>query len=45
MTDLGTLPGGRESEALATNSRGQILGWSETKSGDDHAVLRTLKCS
>jgi uncharacterized membrane protein len=43
MTDLGTLPGGKESEAFAINDPGQILGWSETKSGSHHAVLWTLK--
>jgi probable HAF family extracellular repeat protein len=43
VTDLGTLPGGHESEAIAINNRGQILGWSETKSGHTHAVLWTLK--
>jgi probable HAF family extracellular repeat protein len=43
MTDLGTLPGGEESEAVAINNRGQIIGWSDTKSGASHAVLWTLK--
>jgi probable HAF family extracellular repeat protein len=43
VTDLRTLPGGHESEAIAINNRGQILGWSETKSGVNHAVLWTLK--
>lgn len=42
MTDLGTL-GGRASMALAINERGQIVGWSETKTGDTHAVLWTPK--
>jgi uncharacterized membrane protein len=40
---VGTLPGGKESEPLAINDRGQILGWSETKSGVQHAVLWTLR--
>ena len=39
LTDLGTL-GGR-SEAVAISDRGQIIGWSETKSGAAHAVLWT----
>ena len=39
----GTLLGGKESEAVAINNRGQILGWSETKDGSYHAVLWTLK--
>lgn len=43
MTDLGTLPGGKESQALAINNQGQIIGWSETKTGSQHAVLWTLK--
>jgi uncharacterized membrane protein len=43
MTDLGTLPGGKESEAVAINNRGQIIGWSDTRSGEQHAVLWTLK--
>lgn len=42
MTDLGTL-GGRSSWALAMNESGQIVGWSETKSGARHAVLWTLE--
>jgi uncharacterized membrane protein len=43
MTDLGTLPGGKESQALAINERGQIIGQAETKTGQRHAVLWTLK--
>lgn len=42
MTDLGTLPGGRWSQAVAINNRGQILGWS-SNSGQTHIVLWTLK--
>jgi probable HAF family extracellular repeat protein len=41
MTDLGTLPGGGESRAVAINERNQIVGWAETKSGQTHAVLWT----
>ena len=43
MRDLGTLPGGKESEATAINERGQIVGWSATRSGKKHAVLWTFK--
>ena len=38
MTDLGTL-GGRGSQAVAINERGQIVGESETASGETHAFL------
>jgi probable HAF family extracellular repeat protein len=41
-TPLPTL-GGANNEAVAINNRGQIIGWSETKSGAEHAVLWTLK--
>jgi probable HAF family extracellular repeat protein len=40
MTDLGTL-GGSESNALAINSSGQIVGDSTTSSGAKHAFLWT----
>ena len=43
LTDLGTLPGGKESWALAINNRGQIIGYSDTKGGNQHAVLWTLR--
>ena len=39
MTDLGTLPGGRDSYASAINKRAQIIGYSTTKTGQEHAVL------
>jgi uncharacterized membrane protein len=43
MTGVDSLPGGGDSEAVAINGSGQIVGWSETKSGVKHAVLWTLK--
>jgi probable HAF family extracellular repeat protein len=42
MTHLGTL-GGRLSQAVAINNHGQIVGWAETKDGNTHAALWTLK--
>jgi probable HAF family extracellular repeat protein len=37
--DLGTLPGGSASEATGLNSKGQVVGWSWTETGEQHAVL------
>jgi probable HAF family extracellular repeat protein len=39
-TDLGTL-GGPDSEAIAINDQGQIVGWADTKRGNRHAVVWT----
>jgi probable HAF family extracellular repeat protein len=39
ITDLGTLPGGGFSEAVAINDRGQIVGESMVKGGIQHAFL------
>ncbi len=40
MTDLGTLGGKRSrSHALAINDAGQVVGWSETATGETHAFL------
>jgi len=47
MTDLGTLCKGtptvcgEESEALAMNARGQVVGWSKTADNKEHAFLWT----
>jgi probable HAF family extracellular repeat protein len=41
--DLGTLPGGKSSDAVAINEQGQIVGWSTTGNGQQHAVLWTPK--
>lgn len=38
MTDLGTL-GGDKSAATCINNQDQVVGWSETTSGDMHAFL------
>jgi probable HAF family extracellular repeat protein len=40
LVDLGTL-GGQRSIALGLNNFGQVVGWSETVSGDVHAFLWT----
>jgi probable HAF family extracellular repeat protein len=39
ITDLGTL-GGRSSEALGINARGQIVGWADTSAKDEYGILR-----
>jgi probable HAF family extracellular repeat protein len=38
MTDLGTL-GGTNSEAVAINEAGQIIGWANTTAGLIHAFV------
>jgi len=42
-TLLPNLPRGSASGAMEINVKGQIVGWAETKDGDGHAVLWTLK--
>jgi probable HAF family extracellular repeat protein len=39
ITDLGTLPGGMRSRALALNERGEIVGFSEAEGAETHAFL------
>jgi len=43
MTDLGALPGGRESWATAINEHDQIVGWATDGNGRRHAVLWSLR--
>ncbi len=42
VTDLGTLPGGTNSQALAVNNSGQVVGWSSTSNSPMHAFLYNL---
>jgi probable HAF family extracellular repeat protein len=37
----GDRPGGRDSYASVINNKGEIVGWSTTKTGQTHAVLWT----
>jgi probable HAF family extracellular repeat protein len=39
VTDLGTLPGGKFSSALAINDLGVVAGFSSIPSGNDHAFI------
>jgi len=39
ITDLGTLPGGTFSIAYGINNHGQVVGYSDTASGEGHAFL------
>ena len=39
MTDLGTLSGGGNGQALGINISGQVVGWSDSSSGYEHAFL------
>ena len=39
INELGSLPGGQFSTALAINARGDIVGWATTAGEDMHAVL------
>src|SRR5438128_703731 len=39
LTDLGTLPGGLTSYALAINASGQVVGTGSTATEDQHAFL------
>ena len=38
LIDLGPLPGGAESRAFGLNAAGQVVGWSTTSTGSQHAV-------
>ena len=40
MTDLGSL-GGANSFGIAFNARGQVTGWADTATGQQHAFLWT----
>jgi probable HAF family extracellular repeat protein len=42
MIDLGTLPGGQEAQAVDINEQWQVAGWSDTPTGERHAVLWTV---
>ena len=39
VTDLGVLSGGTESVALGINNKGQVVGYSDTANGNNHAFL------
>ena len=39
IRDLGTLPGGRSSKAVAINEAGQVVGNSDYPAGEDHTFL------
>lgn len=39
LVDLGVLPGGTSSEALAVNETGQAAGWGVARDGRPHAIL------
>ncbi len=44
MTDLGTVPGGKEKAAVRCDQRhGHIVGTATTKNGQRHAVLWSLR--
>jgi probable HAF family extracellular repeat protein len=42
MIDLGTLPGGQKGQAVDINEEWQVVGWSDTPTGEQHAVLWTV---
>ena len=39
MTDLGALDGGNRSFATGINDAGQVVGWSATTAGGEHAFI------
>jgi probable HAF family extracellular repeat protein len=39
MQDLGTFPGGSQSEATGINDSGQVVGYADNSSGSEHAFL------